>query len=167
MVTEWFQAAGGIATAAALIVIIKNALVSQREAELRTRPWIGVAGVEPYIPSGMPYEFVKVRITNFGELVAPGIMLTITEKWEGEQDRAWQHLLGGLFPHEEREYIIGGNQSPPPRSEDAKAAKKSELVYDGKLTYGFGKKRYVTEFIITAYWPTGETMVGRAHTQIR
>ena len=47
MVTEWFQAAGGIATAAALIVIIKNALVSQREAELRTRPWIGVAGVEP------------------------------------------------------------------------------------------------------------------------
>ena len=73
----------------------------------------------------MPYEFVKVRITNFGEFVAPGIMLTITEKWEGEQDRAWQHLLGGLFPHEEREYIIGGNQSPPPRSEDAKAAKKA------------------------------------------
>ena len=156
-----FQAVGGVATAIALFFVILSAVASKRssdaaakasalaigEAELRTRPWVGMTGTSIVVPQLADLGHTVVAIlefTNVGVLPAEGLTLTSSARPSGRDEPSDPFQTMGpatIFPNELTTLVERASS----RIDDW-ISEGLMIEIHGQATYGYGSKSYHTTF---------------------
>jgi len=166
-----FQAAGGIATAAALLMVVVSAIFTIKnsndarrsadaatgatklaadEAELRTRPWVGVTEtdvLEANTDEGSPKQVTMIiKYGNVGVLPAEQLTITGGATAQGRDEPAEPFVSADpftFFPNE-----LGIQQYVPhPASRVTRWISEGLLIdFEGRFTYQHDTKSYHTTF---------------------
>ncbi len=166
------QAIGGIATAFALVFVIRSSLaarrssvVASRESSFRTRPWIGLAGaefkegvsLEDVDPDDLdesddlesPPDILTLKFSSMGPVPAQKRSIELRLKPKNATDwemRPFRSQIGAFFPNEPstRHYRFTGERGA---LLNAWKNSKLEVIYEGRIRYSFGDEDgYATSF---------------------
>ena len=123
-----------------------GAEISSRESFVRTRPWVGLIGIE-YISSdtGNINDIVRINYSNVGSLPAEDTRLSIDFGVDGpiidDDDRQLNDRpIGTIFPQEPGFTEIG--------STDFKGYRiaNTPIVFNGNFIYMMADRKYATAF---------------------
>lgn len=119
--------------------------IASRESSLRTRPWLGLIGVE-YLPdtpvSGN--DVLRINFRNVGALPAEDVRLSVDYGPDGAHPIGGKQLIdkpiGAAFPQEPGGEVIEGVEL------NAWRTSNTTMVFNGNFIYILGGQKFATQF---------------------